>query len=130
MSDSRVVTFRKLVMPKDLNPANRLFGGTMVSWIDESAALYVMCQAKTQNLVTLKFSEILFKKAVKQGDFLTFEAETLKIGKSSLTVNIEVFSKDVRNPELKELVCSCEAVFVSINPDTGLSVPHGLKNDE
>jgi len=123
----RVTTFRKLVMPKDLNPANRLFGGQMMSWIDEAAALYVMCFAKTKNLVTLKVSEVIFKEPVEQGDFLIFEASTKEIGTTSISVSIEVYKKDIQDKDSKKLVCFCGMVFVTIDPETGKKTPHGIK---
>ena len=42
--------YTKLIMPKDLNAANRLFGGQLMAWFDEAAALYVMSIAKTHNV--------------------------------------------------------------------------------
>ena len=90
---SKTVTYRRLVMPKDLNAANRLFGGTMMAWMDEAAALYVMCQTNSCNIVTRKVSEIEFTKPVSQGDFLSFEAEITNIGRTSLTVKITAYRK-------------------------------------
>lgn len=125
-----VVTFRKLVMPKDLNPANRLFGGQMMAWIDEAAALYAMCQSNTTNIVTANISEINFRKPVFSGDFLVFEAETTSIGKSSFNVRINVEKKVISGPYDRlsyEHVCDCFITFVTIDPETGKSIPHGMK---
>jgi acyl-CoA hydrolase len=123
-----VITFRKLVMPRDLNPANRLFGGQMCSWIDEAAALFVICKTGNSNNVTLKISELIFKQPVMSGDFLSFEACVVDKGKTSLTVDIKVFKKEFPGPELfgQTLVCECSMVFVTIDPLTGKSIPHGL----
>ena len=122
-----ITTFRKLVMPKDLNPANRLFGGQMMAWIDEAAALFVLCQTGNSNVVTLKVSEVLFKHPVKQGDFLSFEARITERGRTSLTVRIEVFRKEFQAGSYGDyIVCECSMVFVTIDPETGKSIPHGL----
>lgn len=121
-----IVTFRKLVMPKDLNPANSLFGGTLMAWLDEAAAMYAICQTGSENIVTLKVSELLFLEPVKQRDFLVFEASTIKIGRTSLVVHIEVFKKDIKNDNNKIKVCSCDMVFVTVDPETGKPVPHGI----
>ena len=44
---------RKLVKPEDLNASGTLFGGTLLRWIDEEAAIYVMCQLDNKNVVTI-----------------------------------------------------------------------------
>lgn len=130
------VTARHLVMPKDLNPANRLFGGQMMAWLDEAAALYVMCQTGSQNIVTAKVSEVSFDKPVIQGDFLVFYADLVKVGTSSLTVRVTVFKKEFGHTLDDKLigvnskVCACEMVFVTVDPETGKSKPHGIKHEK
>ena len=59
---------RKLVKPEDLNPGGSLFGGTLLCWIDEEAAIYVMCQLDSKNVVTKFMSEIHFVSPARTGD--------------------------------------------------------------
>lgn len=119
------LVYRKLVMPGDLNFGNSLFGGTLLSWLDESAASYAICQMKSKDVVTLKVSEILFKKPVKVGSFLVFYASTKSFGKTSLTIDISVFNRNIETSE-EEQVLTCEFVFVKIDPVTGKSIPHNI----
>lgn len=119
------LTYRKLVHPEDLNGANTLFGGRLMQWADEAAALYAMCQMKTTQIVTLKVSELIFKEPVRVGEFLEFYAQTLKVGNSSFTVKLETFSKNIKTNQSKE-VFSCEMIFVSVDSN-GKSIPHGIK---
>lgn len=123
-----MITYRKLVMPSDMNPAGCLFGGQMMMWIDEAAALYAMCQMESKNIRTLKISEIVFQHPVSSGDFLEFEAVTRKVGTSSMTIEIIVKQKDVEGEyyTLPESVCTCSIIFVNIDPITGKSKPHGI----
>ena len=117
-------TYRKLVMPEDLNPAHRLFGGRIMQWSDEAAALYAMCQLETRKLVTLKVSEILFKEPVKNGDILEFFASTTKTGRTSFGVKLEVFRKSIEDKSQQApLVLSCEFTFVTVN-DEGNPIAH------
>src|SRR6478736_4310164 len=90
-----MMTYRKLVMPGDANPAERLFGGTLMKWADEAAVLYAMCQMGTQAVVTLKISEILFKNPSKSGDILEFWTKVKKAGRTSLTVDCVVTRKKI-----------------------------------
>ena len=49
---------RKWIKPEDLNPNGSLFGGTLLKWIDEEAAIYTVCQLDTKAIVTKYISEI------------------------------------------------------------------------
>lgn len=121
----KTLTYRKLVHPQDMNGANTLFGGRLMEWADEAAALYVMCQVKSKKIVTLKVSELLFKEPVKTGEFLEFYASTAKVGKTSITVKLEVLSKDLENSSNPREVLSCEMVFVTVD-ELGRPKSHGL----
>jgi len=118
------VSFRKLVKHEDLNPAGFLFGGKLLSWIDEAAALYVMCQLETKNIVTVKISESIFKKPVKLGDYLEFITEAKAFGTSSITIDCRVETKNLKPNDERHVVFTCEAVFVAMD-DGGKSKPHG-----
>ena len=123
---SQVTTFRKLIMQNDMNGAGTLFGGSMMSFLDEAAALYVMCQLKTKHVVTVSVDKVLFKVPVFLGDFLMFNAETVSIGKqSSITVKITVLRKNLED-DTEEVVTTCEMVFVSIDPITKRPCKHLL----
>jgi acyl-CoA thioesterase YciA len=119
-------SYRKLVMPEDLNPAGKLFGGKILAWTDEAAALYAMCQLKTRHLVTLKFSESVFKQPISCGDFLEFSCWVIKFGTTSLTVGVNVETKDISPGEERKMVFTAEVVLVSID-ENGKPKSHGVK---
>jgi acyl-CoA hydrolase len=75
--------------------------------------------------VTLKISESVFKKPVVQGDYLEFMCNVVKFGTSSLTIGCTVETKDLADHDKRDVVFTCEVVFVMIDPDTGKSVAHG-----
>jgi acyl-CoA hydrolase len=136
------MTYRKLVMPGDENPAKRLFGGRLMQWADEAAALFAMCQMRTQSIVTLKISEVLFKNPAQSGDILEFWTRHTKTGRTSMTVECVVTRKQIglplsapEAPRFKDgkyigdptgIILSCEFVFVAIDPASGKPVQHGL----
>ena len=108
-------------MPNDLNYANALFGGRILEWIDEEAAIYAFCQLETNCLVTKHIGEISFESPAIQGDVVEFGLETKKIGRTSITVTCIV-----RNKATKSVICMADdIVFVRVNPDTKKPVPHG-----
>ena len=112
---------RRLVMPNDLNYANSLFGGRALEWIDEEAAIYAICQLETNCLVTKHIGEISFESPAMQGDVVEFGLVTKRVGKSSITVTCLV-----RNKATKKTICLADdIVFVQVDPDTRLPIPHG-----
>lgn len=122
---------RHLVMPKDLNPAGSLFGGQLMSWLDEAAALYAMCQLNTKNIVTVAVTDLVFKERIKSGDFVIFEAWNQKVGTTSLTIGINVYVKPVGDTSTQKPYPSLSTsfTFVQVDPTTGQKVPHGKRSE-
>lgn len=75
---------RKWVKPQDLNPNRTLFGGRLLEWIDEEAALYAIIQLENPKTVTKFISEIDFRSSPKEGDIIEIGIEPLKFGTASL----------------------------------------------
>lgn len=112
---------RRLVMPNDLNYALSLFGGRILEWIDEEAAIYAICQLETNCLVTKHIGEISFESPAMQGDVVEFGLKTKAVGRSSITVSCLV-----RNKATKKTICFADdIVFVKVNPETRAPEPHG-----
>ncbi|MCW8125033.1 acyl-CoA thioesterase [Microbulbifer halophilus] len=104
---------RHFVKPGDLNPAQRLFGGQLLAWIDEEAAIFAGCQMGTAMVVTKLMSEIDFVSSAFCGDVLEFGFEVVDIGRSSITVRCEVRKKQTR-----ELILQVERiVFVALDSE-------------
>lgn len=111
---------RRIVKPEDLNPANNLFGGTLLAWIDEEAAIFAACQLGTSRLVTRHMSEINFVRPARSGDVIEFGLETHAISRTSITIRCEV-----RNKFTREVIIGIDRiVFVHIN-ESGRSAAHG-----
>ena len=79
-------------MFKDLNGASKLFGGTILAWIDEQAYVEVISLLKTKNVVTKFISEVEFVSGASVGDIVEIVTEFIKAGKSSITLKISVFN--------------------------------------
>ncbi len=111
---------RKWVKPQDLNPNQTLFGGQLLAWIDEEAALYTIVQLENSKIVTKYMSEINFTASAKQGDVVEIGIEVVKFGTSSLTLKCEVRNKMT----LETILTVDNIIMVNLGPD-GLSAPHG-----
>lgn len=111
---------RKWIKPEDLNPNGSLFGGSLLRWIDEEAAIYAIIQLDNRNLVTKYISEIDFVSTAKLGDIIEMGMEVVKFGNTSLTLRCEVRNKLTR----KSILNIAKIVFVNLD-EGGKPVPHG-----
>lgn len=113
---------RKLVKPGDLNPRNTLFGGRLLRWIDEEAAICVTEFLETPFIVTKYMSEIDFVRPAIQGDIVEIGIDITSVGTTSVTVQCEV-----RNKTTKEILVTIgKIVFVRVDRH-GNSKAHGKK---
>ena len=107
----RNIHTRKWVKPEDLNPNNTLFGGRLLQWIDEEAALVAMIELSNKHIVTKFISEINFILAPRQGDILEIMICPIHFGRTSLTVSCEV-----KNINTEELILTIDKlVFVNLD---------------
>lgn len=112
---------RKLIRPEHLNPRGTLFGGMVMKWIDEEAAIYASCQLETSNIVTKVISELNFVSPARNGDIVEIGTEVVGIGRTSITLAMEV-----RNKTTKETIVKVDKiVFVHVD-ENGKPEPHGI----
>lgn len=111
---------RKWVKPEDLNANETLFGGKVLAWIDEEAALYSIIQLENKRIVTKYMSEINFMSTAVKGDIVEIGIEVVKFGKSSLTLNCEV-----RNKMTRETIVTVDNIIMVNLGENGKPKPHG-----
>jgi len=106
---------------RDVGNHGNLFGGVMLSWIDEAGAAYAAEFAETGKIVTKHISALDFQLAVRPGQLIKIYGRIANLGKSSLKIEIEARRHSVYNGTQKT-VCKCNVVFVRIDGD-GEPVP-------
>lgn len=106
---------------QDLGVHDNLFGGTMLSWIDQAAVAYVNEVCFSPNMVTLKMDEVIFKSPVKENNLIKVYGQIQRFGNSTVVVNIEARKFNVYTHE-EALVCSTQVTFVRLDDD-GKSIP-------
>ncbi|RZF59620.1 acyl-CoA thioesterase [Sphingobacterium corticibacterium] len=111
---------RKWIKPEDLNPNGSLFGGRLLSWIDEEAVIYAIVQLSNPYVVTKYISEINFVSSAKQGDIIEMGITATHFGTTSITMRCEVRNKITR----KTILSIDKLVFVNLDEE-GNPVPHG-----
>lgn len=111
---------RKWIKPEDLNPNGTLFGGSLLRWIDEEAAIYAHIQLDNVRVVTKYISEINFVASAVQGDIIELGMMATDFGRTSLTIQVEVRNKLTQ----KTILQIDKMVFVNMGED-GRPTPHG-----
>lgn len=88
----RMPAIRRVMVPQDTNAMGTIFGGTILSEIDLAAAI-VAHQVHPGTVVTVAMDKVEFKHPVFVGDLLNLFGEIIKLGRSSITVKIEVWAQ-------------------------------------
>jgi len=98
-----------------------LFGGVMLSWLDEAGAAFTAQVCGSPRMVTKCISEVVFNKPVRPGQIIKIYGDVARIGDTSITVNMEARRHSVVNGSQRS-VCRVEMTFVRIDGD-GEPVP-------
>ena len=98
-----------------------LFGGVMLSWLDEAGAAFAAEMCGTPRMVTVKISEVIFRKPVRPGQIIKIYGEVARFGNSSVTIKLEARRHSPYNASQK-IVCTTDMTFVRIDGD-GEPVP-------
>ncbi len=112
---------RVVMMPRDTNADGTIFGGVILSLIDQAAYIEAMRQAY-HGYVTVAFKEVEFHRPVYVGDVLSLYSQTRRIGRTSLTIYVRVCARRRKTPERVVEVTEGEVVFVSVDDD-GKPIP-------
>ena len=112
---------RVVMMPRDTNPLGTIFGGIILSYIDQAVTIEARKQSD-KKLVTVAMHEVKFIAPVFVGDLVSFYAETVRIGRTSITVRITVEASRSHPPHDVVRVTQAEVVYVAIE-EPGKAVP-------
>lgn len=92
---------RTLAMPADTNPSGDIFGGWLLAQMDIAAGTVAFTRAKGR-VATVAVDAMAFHQPVFVGDIVSVYAEVVRVGRSSITMHVEVWAKRVRtNEEIK-----------------------------
>lgn len=126
MGDMKYKT-RKLIKPEDLNGRGTLFGGQLLKWIDEEAAIFAMCQLTSPsdlfppNIVTKIISEVNFLSSPIVGDIIEIGCNLIGFGRTSITLECEV-----RNKYTKDTIVKIDKIVFVVVDSNGNPKPHGM----
>ena len=107
---------RVVMMPRDTNGQGTIFGGVILSLIDQAAYVEAMRQAH-HRYVTVAFRDVEFHQPVFVGDVLSLYAETVRAGRTSLTIDVRVSASRRDEPDQTVKVTKAEVIMVAVDKD-------------
>ena len=111
----RDAAIRLTMMPRDTNAHGTVFGGIILSYIDVAGGVEAVRHTKHDRFVTVAMKEVIFHEPVFIGDLVSFYAETVRVGNTSITVHVEVEAERFGNRGQKVKVTEAEVTYVAIN---------------
>ena len=107
-------TLRVVPMPRDANQSGDIFGGWIMAQVDIAGSVPALRLARGR-VATVAVNSFVFKQPVFVGDLVSLYAEVIRVGRTSITVNVEVYAQ--RRPEREEVVKVTEATLTYVAVD-------------
>ena len=117
----REPTLRVTMLPRDTNARGTIFGGVILSHIDLAGAVAAR-QRAPRNFVTKAMHEVAFIAPVYVGDLVSFYADVVHEGRTSVTVRVEVEAERFSEPGIRARVTEAEVVYVALD-ENGKTTP-------
>ena len=111
LPESGTLTLRVVPMPADANQHGDIFGGWIMAQVDLAGGV-VASQRSRGRVATVAVNSFLFKHPVFIGDVLSFYTDIVRVGNTSITINVEVYAQ--RNPGKVETVKVTEATLTYV----------------
>lgn len=106
----------KVVRPGHLNHYGYLFGGELLKWVDEISWIAASHDYPGCKFVTVSMDRVVFKRSVRQGSVLRFDAQRFKEGGSSVQYEVHVYCDDLDTGN-EDSVFSTHITFVCLDAE-------------
>lgn len=111
---AKTPVLRLMTMPADTNPAGDIFGGWVMAQVDVAGAIAAAQRARSR-VATIAVNSFQFKQPISVGDVVSFYADIVKVGRTSVTVDVLVIAE--RHPEQPVTVKVTEATLTYVALD-------------
>jgi acyl-CoA thioesterase YciA len=121
----RVAAIRLVMLPKDTNADGNIFGGVILSHLDEAGGLEARKHAN-KDFVTVAMNAVEFHEPVWVGDLVSYYTRTIRVGRTSVTVHVDVEAQRKADYLQRVKVTEAEVVYVAVD-SKGRPIP--IKDD-
>jgi acyl-CoA thioesterase YciA len=112
---------RVVMMPRDTNSQGSIFGGVILSYIDQASYVEARRQA-CHRYVTVRMNKVVFEEPVQMGDVLAFYAQATRIGRTSMQIHVDVVAERCEPADQAVSVTHADVVVVAVNAE-GRPIP-------
>lgn len=112
----KTLVLRVIPLPRDVNANGDVFGGWVMAQVDLAGAVLPARLARGR-LATVAVNEFVFKQPVRVGDLLSFYAEITRIGRTSITVEVEVYAQRLADPDEVVKVTQARLTYVATDEE-------------
>ena len=106
---------RIVLLPRDTNSQGTIFGGIILSYIDIAGAVEAHRRTRLERFVTVAMREVIFHQPVFVGDLVSFYAEIVRTGTTSITVRVIVEAERPAGESKRLRVTEAEVVYVAVD---------------
>jgi acyl-CoA thioesterase YciA len=119
--ETRQPAIRVMLHPRDTSPNGTIFGGVILSYIDQAGAIEARLHG-ADRVVTVAMEKVVFHAPVRVGDLASFYGELVRVGRTSITVKVVVEVAPARERSATTRVTEAEITYVNVD-DAGAPVP-------
>jgi acyl-CoA thioesterase YciA len=110
------LVLKVIAMPADSNFNGDIFGGWVMAQVDLAGSV-IPARVSKGRIATVAVNQFIFKQPVKIGDLLSFYADVERIGRTSITVRVEVYAQRMRQMEPVIKVTEANLTYVAIDDE-------------
>jgi acyl-CoA thioesterase YciA len=121
ISETRQPAIRVSLLPRDTNPSGTIFGGVILSYIDQAGAIEARLHG-ADKVVTVAMEKVVFHAPVRVGDLTSFYGELVRVGRTSITVKVVVEVASPRGRSTPRRVTEAEITYVNVD-EAGAPTP-------
>lgn len=114
LPDDHTLVLKVIPMPADANANGDIFGGWVMAQVDLAGSVLPARHAQGR-MATVAVNQFIFKQPVRIGDILSLYAKMMRIGRTSMTVNVEVYAERIRNQGRYVKVTEATLTYVAID---------------
>ena len=127
----RYLATKVVMMPRDTNPHGTIFGGVLLSYIDQAGVIGAMHEIRRagwpeQLMVTVAMNRVEFHQPVFVGDVVSFWTELIRVGRTSITMHVAVEAD--RDGQVVSLT-EAEVTYVAVNAIDGQRTPTPIRGE-
>jgi acyl-CoA thioesterase YciA len=116
VADMRQPAIRVSLLPRDTNPRGTIFGGVILSYLDQAGAIEALLHG-ADRVVTVAMEKVVFHAPVWVGDLVSFYGELVRIGRTSITVKVVVEAAPPGKAAVPRRVTEAEITYVNLNDE-------------